>query len=79
MNNLGSGPNGQLTFLDIVSLISFYIGVENLNENLSQSDKQDLLANLNNISKLLLDKLQTHLENQDKKLDLILARLEDKE
>ena len=79
MSNLGSGPNGQLTFLDIVSLMSFYIRVENLNENLSQSDKQDLLANLNNISKLLLDKLQTHLENQDKKLDLILARLEDKE
>jgi hypothetical protein len=79
MNNLGSGPNGQLTFLDIVSLISFYIGVENLNENLSQSDKQDLLADLHNNSKLLLDKLQTHLENQDKKLDLILARLEDKE
>lgn len=79
MNNLGSGPNGQLTFLDIVSLISFYIGVENLNENLSQSDKQDLLADLHNNAKLLLDKLQTHLESQDKKLDLILARLEDKE
>lgn len=79
MSNLGSGPNGQLTFLDIVSLISFYIGVENLNENLSQSDKQDLLADLHNSAKSLLDKLQTHLENQDKKLDLILARLEDKE
>ena len=36
--NIGSGSDGQLTFLDIVALLSFYIGLENLDLNIGQSD-----------------------------------------
>lgn len=75
MTNLGSGANGEFTFLDVVSLISFYIGVENLNQNLSQNDKQEMLADLNEKTKSLLAELHGHLEKQDKKLDLILEKL----
>ena len=76
MGGLGSGQNGQLTFLDTISLISFLIGVMNLNENLSQSDKQDLVQELNKKAEQLLTEIHTHLENQDKKLDRILELLE---
>lgn len=75
--NLGSGINGQFTFLDVVSLISFYIGIANLNENLSQNDKQDMLANLHDSAKSLLNEIHSHLKTQDEKLDLILAKLEE--
>ena len=76
MGELGSGQNGQFTFLDTISLISFLIGVMNLNENLTQSDKQDLVQELNKKAEQLLTEIHTHLENQDKKLDKILELLE---
>lgn len=76
MGGLGSGQNGQFTFLDAVSLISFLIGVMNLNENLSQNDKQVLVQELNKKAEQLLTEIHTHLENQDKKLDKILGLLE---
>ena len=76
MSGLGSGQNGQFTFLDTISLISFLIGVMNLNENLTQSDKQDLVQELNKKAEQLLTEIHTHLENQDKKLDKILELLE---
>lgn len=75
--NLGSGSNGQFTFLDVVSLISFYIGIANLNENLSQNDKQDMLANLHNSAQSVLSEIHNHLKSQDEKLDLILSKLEE--
>lgn len=76
MGGLGSGQNGQFTFLDAVSLISFLIGIMNLNENLSQSDKQDLVQELNKKAEELLTGIHTHLEEQDKKLNKILELLE---
>lgn len=74
---LGSGVNGQFTFLDIVSLISFFIGLENLNENLTQGDKQDLMSELSNKAEILLKEIHAHLESQDDKIDLILKKLEE--
>lgn len=74
---LGSGMNGQLTFLDNVSLMSFFISLMNLNENLTQNDKQDLQKFLENESKIILDKVQKHLQIQDQKIDLILKKLEE--
>ena len=74
---LGSGMNGQLTFLDNVSLMSFFISLMNLNENLTQGDKQDLQKELENKSKIILDEIQKHLEIQDQKIDLILEKLEE--
>ena len=74
---LGSGMNGQLTFLDNVSLMSFFISLMNLNENLTQNDKQDLQKSLENKSKIILDEIQKHLQIQDQKIDLILEKLEE--
>ncbi len=75
MRGLGSGENGEFTFLDMVSLLSFLIGIMNLDENLTQGDKQELQQDLSNKADLLLNEIHSHLETQDKKLDEIIILL----
>lgn len=80
MNNrygLGSGEYGQFTFLDTISLISFIISMMNYNENLTQSDKQDLQQQLSDKMDTVLNQVHAHLENQDKKIDYIINKLEE--
>ena len=73
---LGSGENGQLTFLDTVNLISFMIGLMNLNENLTQGDKQDLLETFSQKADDLLNEIHSHLKQQDIKIDRILEEIQ---
>lgn len=61
----------ELDFLDIISIMSFYIGLENLYANLTQSDKQDLLNEFNDKAELLLTEIHKHLEEQDVRLSAI--------
>jgi hypothetical protein len=63
--------NGQLDFLDILGVLSFVIAVINLDENLSQSDKQELLEEFNDKASLLLTEIHNHLKEQDVKLSSI--------
>ena len=72
---LGSSENGQFTFLDTINLISFMIGVMNLNENLTQGDKQDLLETFSQKADDLLNEIHSHLKEQDIKIDRILEEL----
>ena len=71
MNN-----NNQLEFLDMLNIASFCIGLMNLNSNLTQNDKQELEEQLNKSVQKLLQEIHTHLEQQDKKIDLILKKIE---
>lgn len=75
-NGLGSGENGQFTFLDSVSLLGFFIGLMNLEENITQSDKQEMMEELNNKTDLLLREIHKHLQMQDEKIDNILRYME---
>lgn len=68
IKGLGSGDDGEFTFLDIISLTSFLIGIMNLEENLTQGDLQDK-------TQLILDEIHGHLQEQDDKIDDILRRL----
>ena len=72
MAGLGSGEGGQWTFLDIITLISFMVGVMNLEENLTQGDKQDLMQEFDTKASSLLKEIHSHLEDQDNKLNQIL-------
>lgn len=72
MTGLGSGEGGQWTFLDMITLISFMVGVMNLEENLTQGDKQDLMQEFDTKASSLLKEIHSHLEDQDNKLDQIL-------
>lgn len=67
----------QLDFIDLLSIMSFIIGLINLDENVTQTDKQELQHDLANKADRLLSEIHSHLENQDVKLDSILKRLED--
>ena len=67
MNNENGGLFNQ-NVLDAIAAISFLIGVANYQENISQSDVQDLVQNA-------LRDLHNHLEQQDKKIDGILEIL----
>lgn len=76
MSGLGSGDNGELTFIDWIALISFWVALQNLDLNLTQEDKQDLENDLTEKSKQLLDEIHGHLAAQDEKLNEILELLE---
>lgn len=69
--------NDRLSMLDILNILSFFIGVMNLNENLTQGDKQDLMSALNKSTADILNQINKHLEIQDIKIDSIMDRLED--
>lgn len=66
----------QLTWLDLLNVLSFLIGLENLEANLTQSDKQDLQHDLTVTAERLLNEIHAHLEKQDAKIDEIMAHLE---
>lgn len=66
----------QLSFLDLLTIASFAISIENLEENMTQSDKQDLQKELSDKTDLLLKEIHQHLEQQDKKIDEILRRID---
>ena len=76
MSGIGSGNNGELTFLDILSIISFCVGLQNLELNITASDidaqTQDLDKRLHGV----INDIHGHLSVQDTKLNLILNKLE---
>ena len=72
---LGSGENGEFTFLDTLNILSFLIGTMNFQENLTQGDKQELLEVFSKKADDLLKEIHSHLEEQDNKIDKILEVL----
>lgn len=65
-------------FLDILAILSFAIGIANYDENLSQSDKDDLMHQLDLKANGLLEKLEKDLKYQNIMLEKILNKLENK-
>ena len=75
MSGLGSGNSGELTFLDIVTLISFVIGLQNLKMNITQEDMQNSTERLDIALRENVREIHSHLEEQDRKIDLILQEM----
>ena len=63
-------------FMDLLALLSFVIGIFNYEENLSQSDKDDLMRELDEKTNDMLTKIEDDLEEQNEMLREILKRLE---
>lgn len=63
--------------LDVLSAVSFMISIANYNENLSQSDKDDMIQALNRNMEALLNKLEEDLEKQNMMLLEILTILKE--
>lgn len=73
---MGSGSNGEWTFFDIITLISFIIGLENLDLNISQDDLQKETEKLDKAMRENVEEIHRHLEVQDRKLNQILEELD---
>ena len=73
--NLSNNVNNQLTFLDLLNVASFVIGLENLNANLTQNDKADLQKDLARKTSAVVSEIHIHLEAQDSKLKEIDDKL----
>ena len=71
---------GQLNFIDLLSVMSFYIGLLNLDMNITQNDMEKQTADIdrcvNQHLHEVLDEIHTHLESQDIKLAEIQKQLE---
>ena len=71
MMGLGSGSNGEWTFLDIISLISFCVGLQNLDLNISQENLDNQTHELDASLRKVVDEIHRHLTIQDEKIDKI--------
>ena len=73
---MGSGKNGEWTFLDLVTLISFVVGLENLEYNITQDDLQKVAKEMEQKQTDQIMDIHEHLAVQDAKLRQILSILE---
>lgn len=73
--------NGQLNFIDLLSVLSFYIALLNLDMNITQNDIAEQTADIDNrVNQHLhsiLDEIHQHLQEQDIKLSDIQKQLEE--
>ena len=63
-------------FLDAISVVSFMISIMNYNENLSQSDKDDIIQEFSARAEAMLQQLEDDLEEQNCMLREIIKRLD---
>lgn len=68
--------NSQLNLVDMLSIVSMLFGMMNYSENSNQGDKQVILSGLANQADIMLKDINGHLQQQDKKLDNIIERLD---
>lgn len=78
MNNINNLDN-NIEFLDILTIIGFVIGLKNYEETLTQTDKQDLMKEVDQKTTKILKEIQEHLRIQDEKIDKIIKKLNIKE
>lgn len=72
MSGLGSGDNGEFTFLDTISIISFCIGLKNLDLNIAQEDLDNQTQELDVRLHKAVNDIHKHLQEQDAKINKIL-------
>ena len=75
---MGTGENGALTFFDMITLISFVVGLQNLELNITQNDLQEQTQDINETADKLvkdaIEEIHRHLQEQDAKLAALLER-----
>lgn len=68
--------NNQLGFIDILSVLSFAIAIENLKENREQSEANDVQKANDKQAHYLLDEIKRLFQEQNEMLGEILDRLD---
>lgn len=70
--------NGNtLERMDLLNIISFIIGVLNYEENLTQTDKQDLMGEVDSQMDKMLSEIHNHLAQQDALLNELVEAYHD--
>ena len=64
-------------FLDVMACMGFAIGLVNYQENLQQSNNDDIMKELDNNTNLMISRLEKDLEEQNIMLKAILKKLEE--
>lgn len=76
---IGSGANGELTAIDILSVLSFAIGFKNLDLNVDQNDMdaqtKEIDKKASELVRNAIAEIHKHLEKQDEKINKILEVL----
>ena len=72
MRGLGSGSDGEWTFIDILSLIGFCVGLQNLDLNISQENLDNQTQELDARLHKVVNDIHQHLALQDEKINRIL-------
>lgn len=67
--------NGGLGFLDTLNIMSFIVGMMNLEQNLTQNDKQEIENQFSTKVDQLLKEIHEHLQQQDAKIDAIMNKI----
>jgi hypothetical protein len=67
----------RLSSMDMLSIASYIIGLQNLDMNISQTDFQGATKLLDKEMRDGIKDIHDHLAIQDKKIDLILKELEE--
>lgn len=68
--------NQQFDALDMLGVASFFLGLQNLNENRQQSAQNDVGAANDKQASYLLSEIGKRLDGQDRTLERILEKLE---
>lgn len=66
------GEQKQLTAIDLISIVSFLVGLENLSENRQQSAHNDVQAANTKQAQFLLDELGKKFDEQNEMLRKIM-------
>ena len=79
MLGLGSGDCGEFTFIDLLAIAGFFVGLQNLDLNIDQNDMdaqtREISERANNLVQSALSEIHSHLQIQDEKIDKILEAL----
>ena len=67
--------NNEMSFIDLLSVISFCVGLQNLDLNLAQEDLDNQTQELDRRLRSVVDDIHQHLQEQDMKIDKILEEL----
>ena len=65
---MDNSRNPNLGMMDALAIVSFMLGLANYEENLDQSQVQELVSQA-------VEDIHSHLKEQDRKLDQILNKL----
>ena len=74
---MNSNSKESLNFIDVINILDFMLGLENLNMNITQNDMQELQSKFNTDINAVVSQVHQHLQEQDVKIDEILRRLEE--